>query len=316
MELQWNEAGKKTYETGVSKGVLYPAVSGAYPLGVAWDGLTGVTESPSGAEAKPMYANNIKWLNLISAESFGATITAFMYPDEFGVLNGEASVAGGVTIGQQSRGVFGLSYETVLGNDADGKKYGYKIHLVYGAQVAPSEKAYATENDSPEPINMSWSVSTTPVEVSGYDPTATLVIDSTKTDAAKLEILKGILRGTAGADARLPLPAEVISIVGGSAVSAIALSTSVPAANATAVAVGANVVLTFNNKIAREAVTLVSALGVLVNTTKTFDAAGKVLTIVPTGNLTASTKYFVTVAGVADVYNQSLSTVVNSFTTA
>lgn len=316
MELQWNEAGKKTYETGVSKGVVYPAVSGAYPLGVAWDGLTGVTESPSGAEAKPMYANNIKWLNLISAESFGATITAFMYPDEFGILNGEASVAGGVTIGQQSRGVFGLSYETILGNDSDGKKYGYKIHLVYGAQVAPSEKAYATENDSPEPINMSWSVSTTPVEVSGYDPTATLVIDSTKTDAAKLEILKGILRGTASADARLPLPEEVISIVGGAAVSVIELSSIVPASNAVGVAVGASIVLTFNNKIQKEAITVVSASNGLVATTKTWNAAGTVLTIKPTANLASSTKFFVTIAGVADIYNQALPTVVNSFTTA
>ena len=218
-KLLWDQVGERLYETGVSKGVLYPAAAnGTYPLGVAWNGLTAVNENPSGAEATPLYADNIKYLNLMSAEEFGATIEAYTYPDEFGVCNGEAELAAGVSIGQQARKLFGLSYQTKVGNDQN-NDLGYKIHLIYGALAAPSEKAYATVNDSPEAITFSWEISTTPVEVEGFKPTASLVIDSTKVDADALTRLKNILYGTDGSQgsegttARLPLPDEVLDII-------------------------------------------------------------------------------------------------------
>lgn len=216
MELKWDQTGERKYETGVSKGVLYPQVNGAYPKGVAWNGLTAVTESPSGAEATPLYADNIKYLNLMSAEEFGATVEAYTYPDEFAACNGEAQLAEGVTVGQQKRSPFGMSYQTKVGDDTDPEK-GYKIHLIYGAQAAPSEKAYATINDSPEAITFSWELTTTPVEVPGMKPTASLVIDSTKVDAAKLKELEKILYGSADTESKLPTPAEVAAIFKGSA---------------------------------------------------------------------------------------------------
>lgn len=215
-KLVWDETGKRTYETGVSKGVLYPQAAGAYPKGVAWNGLTAVTESPSGAEATPLYADNIKYLNLMSAEEFGATVEAYTYPDEFGACNGEASLVEGVSIGQQTRSAFGMAYQTKVGNDVDADA-GYKIHLIYGALAAPSEKAYATVNDSPEAITFSWELTTTPVEVDGFKPTATLVIDSTKVEASKLAALEKVLYGDADTEARLPLPNEVLSIINGEA---------------------------------------------------------------------------------------------------
>lgn len=214
MKITWDKAGERLYETGVSKGVLYPAVGATYPKGVAWNGLTAVTESPSGAEATPLYADNIKYLNLMSAEEFGATIEAYMYPDEFGACNGESELAAGVSIGQQKRNAFGLSYQTKIGNDTD-TEAGYKIHLIYGALAAPSEKAYSTVNDSPEAITFSWEVTTTPVEVTGFKPTASLTIDSTKVEAGKLAALEKVLYGDTDTEARLPLPDEVLSIVNG-----------------------------------------------------------------------------------------------------
>ena len=215
MKLVWDKIGERYFETGVNKGVLYPQdATGAYPKGVAWNGLTGVTESPSGAEATPLYADNIKYLNLMSAEEFGATVEAYTYPEEFAACNGEAALVEGVTIGQQKRTPFGMSYQTKIGNDVD-SELGYKIHLLYGAQAAPSEKAYATVNDSPEAITFSWEVTTTPVEVEGFKPTATVVIDSTKVDAEKLAALEAILYGTEEAEARLPLPNEVLQIING-----------------------------------------------------------------------------------------------------
>ena len=177
-KLVWDETGKRLYETGVDRGVLYPQVSGAYPNGVAWNGLTGVTESPSGAEATALYANNQKYLSLMSAEEFGATIEAYTYPDEFGECNGEKELTEGVSVGQQKRSAFGLAYRTKIGNDVDAD-HGYKIHLIYGALAAPSEKAFATINDSPEAITFSWEITTTPVNVTGMKATATLIIDST-----------------------------------------------------------------------------------------------------------------------------------------
>lgn len=213
-KLIWDKIGERFFETGVSKGVLYPQdASGAYPKGVAWNGLTAVTESPSGAEASPLYADNIKYLNLMSTEEFGATVEAYTYPDEFAACNGEATLAEGVTIGQQKRNAFGMAYQTKVGNDVD-SELGYKIHLIYGALAAPSEKAYATVNDSPEAITFSWELSTTPVEVAGFKPTASLTIDSTKVDASKLAALEAVLYGSESEEARLPLPSEVLQLVG------------------------------------------------------------------------------------------------------
>lgn len=212
--LTWDQVGARLYETGVDRGVLYlPNAQGAYIEGHAWNGLTTVTESPSGAESSPQYADNIKYLNLVSAEEFGATIEAFTYPDAFGQCDGTAAPEPGIYLGQQSRRSFGLAYRTRLGNDLDGTDHGYKLHLVYGALAAPSEKAYATINDSPEAITFSWEVSTTPVMVANYKPTALLTVDSTKVDAADLTALQNILYGTATDNARLPLPDEVITLV-------------------------------------------------------------------------------------------------------
>lgn len=209
-KLVWDQTGERLYETGVKKGVLYPQASnGAYPKGVAWNGLTGVTEAPSGAEATPLYADDIKYLNLMSTEELGGTIEAYTYPDEFAECDGSASIATGVYIGQQPRKAFGMSYVTTLGNDVESNAYGYKIHLIYGALAAPSEKAYSTINDSPEAITFSWDFSTTPVSVDGFKPTASIVIDSTKVDPLKLAALEKILYGDTEVEPRLPLPNEV-----------------------------------------------------------------------------------------------------------
>lgn len=217
-KLVWDKTGERLYETGVDHGVLYPIqTGGVYSKGVAWNGLSAVTESPSGAEASPFYADNIKYLNLMSAEEFGATIEAYMYPDEFAECDGSAEIATGVSIGQQVRKVFGLSYRTLLGNDVDSNDYGYKLHLIYGALAAPSEKGYSTINDSPEPITLSWEITTTPINVAGFKPTACVTIDSTKVDATKLAALEAILYGSDSDEARLPLPDELITILGDSA---------------------------------------------------------------------------------------------------
>ena len=223
--IKWDESGKRLYETGVKNGVLYKQASdGTYPLGVAWNGLTAVTETPSGAEATALYADDMKYLNLVSAEEFGATVEAYTYPKEFAELDGSKSyLDGGVIIGQQDRGAFGLCYRTTLGNDIKGNAYGYKLHLLYGCTAAPSERAYATINDSPEAITFSWELATTPVNVTGAKATACLTIDSTKfteaTAAAHLQDLLDCLYGTDGAgsatgtDPYLPLPDDVISIL-------------------------------------------------------------------------------------------------------
>lgn len=216
MRLTWDQVGERFYETGVDHGVLYiPDNTGKYDEGFAWNGLTTVTESPSGADSSPQYADNIKYLNLVAAEEFGATIEAFTYPDEFGQCDGTAEPSPGVRVGQQGRHPFGLSYRTRLGNDTEGTEFAYKLHLIYGAMAAPSEKAYGTINDSPEAISFSWEVTTTPVPVTGFKPTAQLTIDSNQVTAGQLADLEDILYGTeAGTDdARLPLPDEVIQIL-------------------------------------------------------------------------------------------------------
>jgi hypothetical protein len=211
--LTWDEVGEREYETGVDRGVLYqPDGSGAYGDGVPWNGLTTVTESPSGAESNPQFADNIKYLNLLSAEEFGGTIEAFTYPDEFGQNDGTVQPSAGVAVGQQARKPFGLCYRSLIGNDTDGTDHGYRLHLVYGALASPSEKAYATINDSPEAIAFSWEFTTTPVAVTGLKPAALITIDSTEVDAAALAALEAILYDD---DARLPLPDEVIDIFGG-----------------------------------------------------------------------------------------------------
>lgn len=216
-KLVWDVVGERNYETGVSKGVLYPMVSGAYPKGVAWSGLTTVTETASGAEATPLYADNIKYLNLMSVEELGGTIEAYTAPDEFGACDGTAELATGVSIGQQPRQTFGLAYQTILGNDTENNKHGYKIHLVYGALASPTERSYATVNDSPEAMTMSWEFSTTPVSVTGFEPTSLVVIDSTKVDAEKLAAFEAIIYGSDNVEARLPLPDEVATLLGAQA---------------------------------------------------------------------------------------------------
>lgn len=215
--ITWDNIGERLYETGVDHGVLYLIDdSGVYTDGVAWNGLVGVSESPSGAESNPQYADNIKYLNLISNEEFGATIEAFTYPAEFAECDGSAVLSPGVTVGQQPRKTFGLSYRTRIGNDLVGSEYGYKLHLIYGAVAAPTEKAYATINDSPEPITFSWEITTTPVDVPGFKPTANITIDSTKVDKAKLtELENKLYGGGAGTTkATLPTPAEILTMFG------------------------------------------------------------------------------------------------------
>ena len=213
-KLTWDNTGERIFETGVKQGVLYPIQSdGKYTKGVAWNGLTAVTESPSGAEATPLYADDIKYLNLLSNEEFGATIEAYTYPDEFAECDGSAELATGVMIGQQKRKVFGLCYRTTIGNDVDGNDHGYKLHLIYGCLAAPSEKAYSTINDSPEAITFSWEVTTTPVNVEGFKPTSQITIDSTKADPTKLAALEAVLYGAEAAEAKLPLPDEVASLM-------------------------------------------------------------------------------------------------------
>ena len=213
-KIVWDQTGERLYETGVKQGVLYiQDTGGTYPKGVAWNGLTAVTESPSGAEATPLYADDIKYLNLISTEELGGTIEAYTYPDEFAECDGSASIATGVYVGQQPRKTFGMCYTTTVGNDVDSNAHGYKLHLIYGALASPSEKAYSTINDSPEAITFSWEFSTTPVNVTGFKPTANIVIDSTKVTSEKLTALEKILYGDTDTEARLPLPDEVAQIM-------------------------------------------------------------------------------------------------------
>lgn len=216
-KLAWDQTGERLYETGVDRGVVYPQVGGAYPEGAAWNGLINVTLSPSGAEASPLYANNHKYLNLMSVEELGGSIEAYTYPDEFAKCNGLAEVATGALIGQQKRSAFGFCYRTLIGNDSEGTAHGYKIHLIYGCLAAPSEQANATVNDSPEAMTMSWEFSTTPVEVTGFEPTSSIEIDSTKVDADKLAALEKILYGDSEQTDKkpyLPLPNEVVTLLG------------------------------------------------------------------------------------------------------
>lgn len=212
--LQWDQVGERFYETGVDRGVFYPIQSdNTYSVGYAWSGLTGVTHKPSGADANAKYADNMKYLNLIAAEDLGGTIKAYYYPPEFAECDGSATIAPGVTIGQQTRKMFGLCYRTKLGNDTDGQDHGYKLHLVYGCLVTPSERDYATVNDSPDAIEFSWEYTTTPVDIPGFKPSAGVEIDSTSVSAEKLAALEAILYGSDDTEARLPMPAELITLM-------------------------------------------------------------------------------------------------------
>lgn len=219
-DIEWDKTGEKRYETGTDRGVIYPiSSSGTYPEGTGWNGLTGVSESPSGAEVTKLWADNINYLNLMSAEEYSMTITAYMYPDEFAECDGTAEIEGGVKIGQQERKLFGFCYRTKIGDDVSGDSKGYKIHCVYGCQAKPSSKDYKTINDSPEAIELSWEVSSTPVAVTGYKPTCTVEIDSTKVSAAALTAIESVLYGTAASGSteavkgRLPLPDEIATII-------------------------------------------------------------------------------------------------------
>lgn len=212
-KLVWDAVGERLYETGTKQGVLYPMVNNAYPLGVAWNGLTAVTASPEGADATDLYADDIKYLTLRAAENFKCTIEAYTYPDEWAACDGSAVVADGVKIGQQPRTMFGFSWVSTLGNDTELDNHGYIIHLVWGGSAAPSEKAYQTINDSPEAITFSWEVDTIPVEVTDHKPTAYMEIDSTKADATKLAALEAVLYGTTNGDPHLPMPNEVIAMM-------------------------------------------------------------------------------------------------------
>lgn len=212
--IVWDATGKRLFETGVDRGVLYPiSEGGVYDNGVAWNGLSSISESPSGAEPTAVWADNIKYVNLMSAEEFGATIEAYTYPDEFALCDGSAELTPGVMIGQQARKIFGLCYRTMIGNDVDGNDHGYKLHIIYGAQASPSEKSYTTINDSPEAISFSWELTTTPVNVKDAKPTSYLVIDSTKSDPTKLEALEKILYGSSETAPRLPLPDEIKTLM-------------------------------------------------------------------------------------------------------
>jgi hypothetical protein len=316
MKLIWDPIGERFYETGVNQGVLYPRNAlGLYPLGVPWNGLISITESPSGAEPNAIYADNIKYLTLMSAEEFGATIEAYTYPEEFAKCDGSEAIVAGVFAGQQPRQAFGLAYKTLLGNDTESNDFGYKLHLVYGALAAPSEKGYATVNDTPEAITFSWEITTTPVAVTGFKPTATLVIDSTKVSAVTLALLEDMLYGTADADAYLPLPDDIMALFAGDAPSALTVAT-VPLDEAVAVGVDTDVVLTFNHKIVSESIVITSDAGVIVAGAKSWDATGKIMTFDPTVNLEAATTYLVTISGVVDIYGRALAPTVMTFTTA
>lgn len=212
-KLVWDKTGERFYETGVKQGVLYPMEAGAYPKGYAWNGLTAFSESPSGAEASPLYADDIKYLNLMSNEEYAFSIEAYTYPEEFAQCDGSAELTKGVYLGQQSRKAFGFSCKTTLGNDVDGNEHGYKLHIIYNCLAAPSEKGYTSINDSPEAITFSWECSTTPVEVAGFKPTACITIDSTKADASKLAKLEEVLYGKDSTEAKLPLPDEILTIM-------------------------------------------------------------------------------------------------------
>lgn len=313
-KIKWDQEGQKTYETGVKNGVLYVIDDdGKYSKGVAWNGLTNVNESPSGAEESPYYADDVKYLSLTSAEEFGASLEAYTYPEEFEVCDGSVEILPGISAAQQTRKKFGLCYRTTLGNDVKGNDYGYKLHLVYGAQAAPSERGYSTVNDSPEPITFSWELTTTPVEIKGYKPTSILKVDSTKMNPDKLKILENILYGTDDTDPRLPLPNELMELLGGESINALEFVSINPTNNAVDVPVDQSIVLTFNNKIKSLSYTLMNNNGDVIDSQLTI--SDNVATIIPPQQLDGGKNYILVVTSVRDIYSQSLGRQVYKFTT-
>lgn len=315
-KLLWDQIGERIAEAGVDRGVLYPFATTTFGSGVAWNGLTSVNEAPTGGEPSPFYADNRKYLELMSEEEYAGSIGCFTYPSEFQACLGEVELTPGMVVAQQTHKLFAFSYRTKIINDTNGLDYGYKIHIVYNALAGVASKDHTTMNESPELEELSFDFTTTKIDVTGGKPTSHLILDSTKVDSAKLAALELILYGNDGVEPRVPTPDEIAAIFISAAPSAIALSTIVPAANAPAVVISSDLVLTFNNKIAEESILLTTAAGVLVACTKTWDVAGKVLTIHPTANMAASTVHLVTIAGVADIYNQTLAPSVSKFTTA
>lgn len=315
-KLIWDAVGEKIAESGIKNGVLFPFSAGAYAAGVAWNGLTSLSEAPTGAEANPFYADNQKFLEIMSAEEFAGSIGCYTYPDAFKACIGEADLATGVSIGQQNHSRFGLCYRTEVINDVDGMDHGYKLHLVYNALAGVSARDHATINDAPALEELSFDFTATKVNVTGAKPTAHLIIDSSKVSSATLATLEDILFGTAGAAPRLPLPDEIATLFTVGAPTTLALSTIVPADAATAIVVSANTVITFNNEIATEDITMMTAAGALVPVVKSWDAARKVLTLDPTSNMAAATVHLVLIDDVVDIYSQTLASVVKKFTTA
>lgn len=310
-KLLWDQDGEKLFETGVNSGVLFVKTGITYGSGTPWNGLTAVTESPSGAEATPLYADNIKYLNLLASEEFGATVEAYTYPDEFGACDGSMELANGVIIGQQGRKTFGMVYKTLLGNDSAGTSYGYKIHVIYGCSAAPSEKAYATVNDAPEAITFSWELTTVAVKVTGANPTACLTIDSTKVPRDKLDQLEALLFGTDSTNSKLPTPDEIAAIFNGT-IQALSVVT-LPAQNAANVTDTSSIVLTYNNKPVSGNNTLMTAAGVIIPITKTVDMTGKIITLKPVANMTAGVHYLAS-TGIIDVFGGVLADSVLKFT--
>lgn len=317
-KIVWDQLGERLGETGVDQGVLFSFKNNAYETGVAWNGLTSVNEAPTGGEPNPFYADNQKYIEIMSEEEFAGTIGCYMYPDEFKAAIGEIELATGVTVGQQTHAMFGLSYRTKIVSDTNGVDHGFKIHLVYNALAGVTARDHTTMNESPELEELSFDFTTTKIPVTGGKSTSHLIIDSTKIaveDAAKLQTFLDTLYGNDISAARLLMPDEVAAIFTGAAIEAITLSTIAPVDAVSDVAVGENIVLTFNNKILDETISVLSAAGVVVAASHTFDAAGKILTINPTVDLSLNTKYTVVVAGVVDIYGQTLAPITKSFTT-
>lgn len=314
-KIVWDQIGERIAETGVQNGVLYPMVGANYAKGVAWNGLTSLTESPSGAEANPFYADNKKYLEIMSDEEFAGTIGCYTYPDEFKPCIGEVELAPGVYVSAQEHTRFGLSYRNEMVNDSQGKTYGYKIHLVYNALAGVAEREHTTINDSPEFEELSFEFTTQKVDVPNAKPTAHLIIDSTKVSADLLAALEDILYGTENTEPRLPSPAEVAALFAGSKPSPLSLVSITPADDATDVPLNTTIVLTFNNKIQSESIIVTTESGEIVEGSKAFDASGKVITFTPAVNLDPETIYIVTVGGVVDIYNQTLASMVKNFAT-
>ena len=312
-KIKWDQEGQKTYETGVKYGVLYVIDNdGNYTNGVPWNGLTNVNESPSGAEESPYYADDIKYLSLTSAEEFGASIEAYTYPEEFEPCDGSSEIIPGVTVGQQTRKKFGLCYRTTYGNDTKGDNYGYKLHLVYGAQAAPSERSYSTINDSPEPITFSWELTTTPVAIRGFKPASILKIDSTKMSRQNLEKLENILYGTEDTDPRLPLPNEIMDLLGGDIIEGLEFTSITPSNNSIDVDVNESIVLTFNNNIRSLTYTLLNEDGDIVESQLSIENNKATISHAA---LVGGKKYMLIVTSVKDVYSQTLDRQVYKFTT-